>query len=464
MIDLKNIDGIYFIGIGGIGMSALALYFEQGGYLIAGYDRSESAITRSLTEKGCIISYDDSLKSIPALFGDPTKKEKVIVVYTPAIPAENHIISFFRKNGYRIYKRSEILGDISSAADTLAVAGTHGKTTVSTMTAHLLKQSHVDCSAFLGGISKNYNTNLLIGNGHYIVMEADEFDRSFHRLNPLMAVITSVDADHLDIYGDHETMIKAYNEFCSRIRAGGKLFVNFSIRDKINIPAGVTGFTYGSDPGSDYRYFEIRHCTDYYSFKLQTPEGMIRELHFPFPGIINIENLTAAIAVALNCGVTEQEIRKAVVLFQGVRRRFDIRVNLPGLAYIDDYAHHPEEIRACITSVREFFAGRKITGIFQPHLYSRTRDHADGFAAILDELDEAILLPIYPAREKPIPGVSSEMILKRMKSAKKRMMNADEITETLDADKIDVLLTIGAGDIDRLADPIEEKLKNSRGQ
>ena len=464
MIDLKNIEGIYFVGIGGIGMSALALYFEQGGFLIAGYDRSESAITRSLTEKGCIISYEDTLKSIPTLYGDSSKKEKVIVVYTPAIPPENHIISFFRKNGYRIYKRAEVLGDISSAADTLAVAGTHGKTTVSTMTAHLLKQSHVDCSAFLGGISKNYNTNLLTGEGHYIVMEADEFDRSFHRLNPLMAVVTSVDADHLDIYGDHQTMIKAYNEFCSRIRPGGKLFVNFRIKDKINIPAGITRYTYGSDPGSDYRYLEVRHCTDYYSFSLQTPGGLIEELHFPFPGIINIENLTAAIAVALNCGVTEQEIRKAVILFQGVRRRFDIRVNLPGLTYIDDYAHHPEEIRACITSVREFFAGRKITGIFQPHLYSRTRDHADGFAAILDELDEAILLPIYPAREKPIPGVNSEMIFNRMKSDNKRMMKPEEIPGILDAGKIDVLLTIGAGDIDKLAEPIEAKLKNSRGQ
>lgn len=464
MIDLKNIDGIYFVGIGGIGMSALALYFEQGGFLIAGYDRSESVITRSLTEKGCIISYEDTLKSIPPLFGDSSKKEKVIVVYTPAIPPENHIISFFRKTGYRIYKRAEVLGDISSAADTLAVAGTHGKTTVSTMTAHLLKQSHVDCSAFLGGISKNYNTNLLTGEGHYIVMEADEFDRSFHRLNPLMAVVTSVDADHLDIYGDHQAMIKAYNEFCSKIRTGGKLFVNFRIKDKINIPAGITGYTYGSDPSSDYRYFEVRHFTDYYSFSLRTPEGLIQELHFPFPGIINIENLTAAIAVALNCGVTELEIRKAVILFQGVRRRFDIRVNLPGLTYIDDYAHHPEEIRACITSVREFFAGRKITGIFQPHLYSRTRDHADGFAAILDELDEAILLPIYPAREKPIPGVNSEMIFNRMKSGNKRMMKPEEIPGTLDAGKIDVLLTIGAGDIDKLAGPIEAKLKNSRGQ
>ena len=463
MIDLKNINGIYFVGIGGIGMSALALYFEQGGFLIAGYDRSESVITRSLTEKGCIISYEDTLKNIPPLFGDPSKKEKVIVVYTPAIPPENHIISFFRKNGYRLYKRSEVLGDISSAADTLAIAGTHGKTTISTMTAHLLKQSHVDCSAFLGGISKNYNTNLITGEGHYIVMEADEFDRSFHRLNPLMAVVSSVDADHLDIYGDQQTMIKAYNEFCSKIRTGGKLFINFRIKDKINIPAGITGYTYGSDPGSDYSYFDVINCRDYYCFNLRTPEGVIRELHFPFPGIINIENLTAAIAVALNCGVTEQEIRKAALLFQGVRRRFDIRVNLPGLAYVDDYAHHPEEIRACIASVREYFTGRKITGIFQPHLYSRTRDHADGFAAILDELDEPILLPIYPAREKPIPGVSSEMIFSRMKSGKKRMMKPEEIPGTLDTSKIDVLLTIGAGDIDKLAGPIEEKLKNSRG-
>jgi UDP-N-acetylmuramate--alanine ligase len=464
MIDLKNIEGIYFVGIGGIGMSALALYFDRGGFLIAGYDRSESVITRSLTEKGCIISYEDTLNSIPPLFGDASKNEKVIVVYTPAIPPENHIISFFRKNGYRIYKRSEVLGDISSAADTLAVAGTHGKTTVSTMTAHLLKQSHVDCSAFLGGISKNYNTNLLIGEGQYIVMEADEFDRSFHRLNPFMAIVTSVDADHLDIYGDHLNMIKAYNEFCSKIRQGGKLFVNFRIKNKIIIPAGITGYTYGSETGSDYRYFEVRHCADYYSFNLRTPEGVFEELHFPFPGIINIENLTAAIAVALNCGVTEQEIRKAVILFQGVRRRFDIRVNLQGLTYIDDYAHHPEEIRACITSVREFFAGRKITGIFQPHLYSRTRDHADGFAEILDELDEAILLPIYPAREKPIPGISTEMIFNRMKSGKKRMMKPEDIPDSLDPDRIDVLLTIGAGDIDKLVVPIEEKLKNSRGQ
>jgi UDP-N-acetylmuramate--alanine ligase len=462
MIDLKNIEGMYFVGIGGIGMSALALYFAKGGFRIAGYDRSESGLTRSLTESGCIISYTDSVESIPAYFGNASEKERVIIVYTPAIPSENNIITFFRSNGYRVYKRSELLGEISTHTDTLAIAGTHGKTTVSTMTAHLLKQSHVDCSAFLGGISKNYDTNLLLGEGRYTVMEADEFDRSFHRLNPLMAVVTAADADHLDIYGDKQAMIKAYNEFCSKIRQGGKLFVNYKIRDYIKIPEGVNGYTYGPENGSDYRYSEITHCKDYYSFSIRTPDCTISDLHFPFPGIINIENLTAAIALAMSCGVTEQEIRKAILLFQGVRRRFDIRVNLPGLTYIDDYAHHPEEIKACITSVREFFKGRKITGIFQPHLYSRTRDHAAGFASILDELDEAILLPIYPAREKPVPGVTSEMIFDRMKSEKKRMMKMEDIPDRLDISNLDVLVTIGAGDIDRLVAPIEEKLKSGK--
>ena len=285
----------------------------------------------------------------------------------------------------------------------------------------------------------------------------------FYRLDPLMAVVTSVDADHLDVYGDQESMIKAYNEFCGKIRKGGKLFINNKIRESIKIPEGVSGYTYGSDRGSDFRAFEIKHLKEYYSFNLLTPDGIISDLHFPFPGIINIENLTAAIAIALNCGVTEQEIRKAIILFQGVRRRFDIRIDLPGLTYIDDYAHHPEEIRACIASIREYFSGRKITGIFQPHLYSRTRDHAAGFAEILDELDEAFLLPVYPAREKPIAGVSSGMIFNHMKSARKRMVEMDDIPGCLDVRSLDVLVTIGAGDIDKLVVPIEEKLKTITG-
>jgi len=462
MIEFRNIEGMYFVGIGGIGMSALALYFEKGGYTIAGYDRSESIVTHSLIENGCSVAYEDDLAVLPDMFGNISEREKVLVIYTPAIPAENKILSFFRNNGYRIHKRSEILGEISLNTDTLAVAGTHGKTTISTMIAHLLKQSHIDCSAFLGGISKNYDSNLLLGDSRYTVMEADEFDRSFHRLKPLMAVVTSLDADHLDIYGDQATMILAYNEFCGKIRQGGKLVVNSRIRKEIMVPEGVSCYTYGLDKDADYRSTNINHCKDYYSFNFKSPALIIEDLHFAFPGIINIENFTAAIAIALMCGVTEQEIRKAVLLFQGVRRRFDIRINVPGLAFVDDYAHHPEEIRACIRCIKEFFAGRKITGIFQPHLFSRTRDHADGFARILDELDEVILLPVYPARERPIEGVDSGLIFNKLKNTNKRLLSKNEIPGRLDKNNIDVLLTIGAGDIDTLVGPIEEWLRRER--
>ncbi len=461
MIDIKNIDGVYFIGIGGIGMSALALYFLNGNFAVAGYDRTETALTKSLSDKGCDVTYEDNPLLIPSLFRASGNKNRVLVIYTPAIPNENLIVSFFREAGYRLFKRSEILGEISSYTDTLAVAGAHGKTTISTMIAHLLKQSHVDCSAFLGGISKNYGSNLLLGAGNYTVMEADEFDRSFHTLHPLMAVITSVDEDHLDIYGDQATLIEAYNEFCRKIKPGGKLFINKKIQDNIIVPEGIRCFTYSSSLDADFSAVNIKHCTDHYTFDLVTPGGKIDDIHFPFPGIVNIENLTAAIAVALSCGVTESEVRNAVLLFQGVRRRFDIRVNLPGLTYIDDYAHHPEEIRAFITSVREYFRGRKITGIFQPHLFSRTRDHAKGFAAILDELDAVLLLPVYPAREKPLPGVSSEMIFELMKSSDKRLVTMEEVPALIDAKKLDVLVTIGAGDIDKLAEPIEIKLKDN---
>jgi UDP-N-acetylmuramate--alanine ligase len=463
MTDFKHIEGFYFVGIGGIGMSALALYFSQGGYVIAGYDRSESINTKRLSESGSTVTFEDDINELPELFRNISNKSKVIIVYTPAIQEGNNILSYFRNNGYALFKRSEILGEISSNTDTLAVAGTHGKTTVSTMIAHLLKQSHVDCSAFLGGISKNYNSNLLFGEGRYTVMEADEFDRSFHRLKPLMAVITSLDADHLDIYGDHDTMVVAYNEFCKKVRKGGTLVINSKIQKSIEVPDNVKCLTYGLESGADYNAFGINNNGDYYSFNVKTPSGIIENIHFAFPGIINIENLTAAIAVASMCGVTEKEIRKAVILFQGVRRRFDIRINLPGLAYIDDYAHHPEEIRACIATVKEYFRGRKITGIFQPHLFSRTRDHAEGFASILDNLDETILLPIYPAREEPIEGVTSEMIINRMKSGKKILLRKEDVVAYLDVSSIDVLVTIGAGDIDTLVGPIEEKLKKNRG-
>lgn len=459
MIDLKNTDGICFVGIGGIGMSALASYFVSGGFRIAGYDRTKTRITDNLDGAGCDIIYEDNVELLPSLFRDIPQKNRIMVIYTPAIPSDNRILSFYRSNGYRIFKRAEVLGSISAGTDTIAIAGTHGKTTVSTMTAHLLKQSRIDCSAFLGGISKNYDSNLITGAGRFTVMEADEYDRSFLWLSPLMAVVTAVDPDHLEIYGTHEEMISAYNEFCRKIRPGGLLIVNDNIKGKIKCPSGISCFTYGSGENADYRYFNIIHRGDYYSFSFKTPAEVFEDLRFPFPGIVNIENLSAAMAIALNCGVSENEIRKAILLFQGVRRRFDIRVNRPGLAYVDDYAHHPEEIKACIESLREYFKGRKITGIFQPHLFTRTRDHAEGFARILDKLDEVILLPIYPAREKPITGVSSQLILNRMKLADRKLMQMEDLPGNLDVSKLDVLVTIGAGDIDRLAEPIERKLK-----
>lgn len=460
MKGFENTEGVCFVGIGGIGMSAIALYFRNEGYAVAGYDRAKSSITDTLSSEGCSIIYDDDVTLLPEMYTDIAVKDKILVIYTPAIPSDSRILGFFRSRGYKIYKRAEVLGAISATTSTIAVAGTHGKTTISTMIAHILRQSHVNCSAFLGGISRNYNTNLLLAESRFTVMEADEFDRSFHYLDPLMAVITSVDADHLDIYGDRETMIEAYNIFCSKIRQGGILLVNSRIRKLIVPPAGVSFFTYGNEPGSDYRNFNIIREGDSYIFSIETPEGILADLRFAFPGIINIDNLTAAIAIALKCGVTENEIRKSVLLFRGVKRRFDIRVNLPRLAYIDDYAHHPREIEACIKSVREYFTGRKITGIFQPHLFTRTRDHATGFAGILDELDEVILLPIYPARENPIAGITSELIFNKMKLENKKLLKMEDIPDVLDPSKLDVLITIGAGDIEKLVVPIEKKLKS----
>ncbi|HVN56882.1 MAG TPA: UDP-N-acetylmuramate--L-alanine ligase [Bacteroidales bacterium] len=462
MKERYNIKGVYFIGIGGIGMSAIARYFRFLNIEVAGYDRSSSAITLALESEGCKITFEDDSVTVPPLYKNIAEKDSVLIVYTPAIPKDNSILSFFRSNGYELKKRSEILGEISRHTDTLAVSGTHGKTTVSTMLAHILTVSSIGCSAFLGGISKNYNTNLLTSASRYTVIEADEFDRSFHRLTPSMAIVTAMDADHLDIYGTQDVMIEAYNEFLEKIRRGGKLVIHEKIRHRARIAEWVDVFSYGLDEGSDFRAVNIVQESGTFTFDLVTPEGTIEDIKFPFPGKVNIENAVAASSVALLCGVKPDEIRSSLFTFRGVQRRFDIRIDRPGLVYIDDYAHHPEEIRACINSVREYYAGRKITGIFQPHLYSRTSDHADGFAQILDTLDEVILLPIYPAREKPMPGVSSLMILERMKNGNKKLLKKSDIPSGLDIAGIDVLLTIGAGDIDRLVRPIEDELNLRR--
>ncbi len=458
MIDTSKIESIYMVGIGGIGMSALARYFRAGGFEVQGYDRTGTSITDALSKEGCRIIFADD----PALLPDSVKNAgSTLVIYTPAIPADNKILAFFRDSGYRLYKRSEILGEISGNTDTLAVAGTHGKTTISTLLAHLLMQTREGCSAFLGGISKNYMTNLLLNESRYTIIEADEFDRSFLRLEPVIAIVTSVDADHLDIYGDYTSMLGAYNEFIGKIPPGGKLVINTSIKGKLNIPDDVPFFTYGFHEESDFYVTNIRQADEIYLFDLKTPENILTDIRFAFPGRINIENAAAASAVALLCGISADELRKGLLTFRGVMRRFDIRINRPGLVYIDDYAHHPDEIKACINSVREYFGLRKVTGIFQPHLYSRTRDHAAGFAEILDRLDEVILLPVYPARENPIAGITSSIILEKMRLKNKRLMQMDEVVTALEKVELDVLLTIGAGDIDKLVIPIENMLKRN---
>lgn len=462
MKELNNIEGVYFLGIGGIGMSALARYFLAGGYTVAGYDRTPSQITTSLAEAGCHITYNDDITELPALFDEPLQRDKVVVVLTPAIPKESIMLNFFKEKGYLIYKRSEILGFISEETDAIAIAGTHGKTTVSTMTAHLLTVSALGCSAFLGGISRNYNTNLLIGEGNLAVMEADEFDRSFLKLRPLIAVVTAIDPDHLDIYGTPAAMIEAYSEFCHKVRKGGTLIINEKILSSLSLPEGVNVLTYGQGEGASFRASNIRRGEEYYVFDIITHQGIIHDIRLLMPGMVNILNATAAAAAALTAGATYAEIRNGLLLYKGVQRRFDIRFSSPGLTYIDDYAHHPEEINALVAAVRDFYPGKKITGFFQPHLYSRTRDFADGFAGALDKLDAVYLLNLYPAREKPIPGVSSEMIAALMKNKNVKVITKDKVLETVGTVTEGIVLTIGAGDIDRFVDPISQFLKERK--
>ncbi len=455
MIDFGKISCIYFVGIGGIGMSAMARYFAASGLSIGGYDRTESTLTKILGEEGMKVMYIDDPGNIPSEFLNP---DTTVVVYTPAVPSSNKILTFFREKGYELKKRSEMLGIISGNSRTIAIAGTHGKTSVTTITAHLLKQSHIDCLAFLGGISKNYMTNMLAGTGNLIVMEADEYDRSFHKLKPAVALITSLDADHLDVYGSHENMIKAYEEFASKIIEGGTIVLNEKIAGVINIPDGINKYTYGFSDSSDFYAGEKRIEKGAYKFNIYTPDSTICDLSLLVPGRMNIENSVGAVALAHLSGMKETDIRKALEIYKGVERRFDVRLNTERVVYIDDYAHHPAELDYCIGSVRELYPGKSITGVFQPHLYSRTRDHAKAFASSLDKLDRLILLPVYPAREDPVEGVDSGIIFKRMDLDRKELAEKAEVPDLIRHDTNDIILTMGAGDIDRLVKPIEEIL------
>jgi len=441
-------------------MSALARYFMAGGFEVAGYDLVESKLTLQLSAEGSIIHYIDNIDKIPEIFRDINKKEEVLVVYTPAVPEAHTELRYFRNKGFRVLKRAEALGWITREAKCIAVAGTHGKTTVSTIIAHLLKQSELDCSAFLGGISINYNTNLLLGKSDLVVLEADEYDRSFLQLYPWMAVVTAIDADHLDIYGGKDEMEKAFVKFIGQIKPGGILLIKKGLSLESENLHDVSIYTYGINTNSDFYCSDVTIKEGLYLFNIHTPDGIIKDIYFGSPGRMNVENAVAAVATLTLLGVKQETIKKALLNFSGVKRRFEIVFKSDKLVYIDDYAHHPEELKACIASVRELFPGKLITGVFQPHLFSRTQNFANEFAGSLDELDELILLDIYPAREKPVPGVTSEMILQKMKMENKQLAKKENLVDLLGKKDLEVLLTLGAGDIGEFVEPVKKMLKN----
>jgi len=442
-------------------MSALGRYFRESGKKVLGYDRSETGLTKILGEEGIAVTTDSNPLHLPEEFRDESNRETTLVICTPAVPSDNKLISYFRQGNYEIHKRSDILAAIFNSGKGIAVAGTHGKTTVSTMAAHLLKQSSVGCSAFLGGISVNYDTNMLKSEGsELVVAEADEYDRSFLKLSPHIAVITSVDADHLDIYRDYSDLVSSFENFAGRVNEGGTLLVRKDVREKLNMPGNPRILVYSLRGEADF-YASGLQITDEgrYSFDLLTPVGAVEGLLTGVPGLLNAENFVAAAAIALMSGVNPDELKRGMESYKGVKRRFEVRVRDSRMVYIDDYAHHPEEIKACILSVREMFPGKKITGVFQPHLYSRTRDFAGEFAGSLGMLDSLIMTEIYPAREDPIEGVSSYMIFEKVSAGSKKFCSYEDLPGTLEEDDFEVLLTMGAGDIGELADKIEKVVR-----
>lgn len=442
------------MGAGGIGMSALIRYFLSKGKRVAGYDKTPSALTEQLNREGAEIHYEDQVELIPEAFRHP---EETLVVYTPAVPETHAELTFFRAGGFEVMKRARVLGEITQCSRGLCIAGTHGKTTTSSMLAHLLKQSSVDCNAFLGGILKNYDSNLMLSDrSDLTVIEADEFDRSFHWLTPYMAVITAVDPDHLDIYGTPEAYRESFEKFTSLIRPDGCLLMKKGIDLTPRLQPGVRLYTYSADEGGDFHAEQIRIGNGEIVFDFVGPEIRIPDVSLGVPVKVNIENAVAAMALAWMNGATPEEMKVAMASFAGPRRRFDFHLKKPNLVLIDDYAHHPAELKASILSVKELYAGRRVTGIFQPHLYTRTRDFAADFAASLSLLDELILLDIYPAREEPIPGVTSRIIFDRVTIADKQMCSKAQLPDVVSAGKYEVVLMVGAGDIERLVEPVRE--------
>ena len=457
--EIKKIRSVYFIGIGGIGMSAIARFFDSNGIKVSGYDRTQTELTKELEKSGIEVHYEENTEMIP--------KDAELVVYTPAIPTEHKELIYYLENGYRIVKRSDVLQMITESSFNICVAGTHGKTTITTMIAHLLRDSGYGCNAFLGGISVNYDTNFWSSKKNVCVIEADEYDRSFLKLNPDIAVISAMDADHLDIYGTAKSMEDAFIEFSSRVKPGGLLLSKFGLKRGLELKV-QRHQTYSLQNESADAYAEnIRIENGSYEFDVTMGENKIEKVKLNMGGMHNVENTVAAIAVASSLEIDDDKIKKAVGNFKGVKRRFEYIIKNDRLVFIDDYAHHPEELKALINGAMTLFKQRRCTMIFQPHLYTRTRDLADGFADALDLADEVVLLPVYPARELPIEGVNSEMILEKMALKNKKVMSKEELKERLKNQYVkninkefgEILITAGAGDIDAMVEPIKQILK-----
>lgn len=455
----ENIKIAYFIGIGGIGMSGLARYFNSKGVRVLGYDKTRTELTDKLAEEGIDIHFEDKIESIAKdIF--TYNKEEVLVTYTPAVPNNHLELNYFLAEGFKVKKRSEVLGIITEDTFCIAVAGTHGKTTTSSIIAHILTASNYGCNAFLGGITANYLSNIILSeNSSTTVVEADEYDRSFLALHPDIAVVTSQDADHLDIYGAKEKLEESFVLFAGKVASNGKIFRQANLT-KYDISSQVKQYSYSVELAADFNAENIRIEDGNYVFDFKSSNNFIKNIKLGMPGRHNVENAVAAIGVALSLGISTTEIKKSLESYQGVKRRFETHIKGDKIIYIDDYAHHPTELSACIASVREMYPGKKITGIFQPHLFSRTADFANEFAESLDMLDESILLPIYPAREEPIAGVDSQLILDKMQSTSKKVLEKKDLLVELNSRELEVVLTLGAGDIDTLVEPIKTSLLN----
>ena len=456
-MNIETIQSVYFVGAGGIGMSALIRYFLSLGKRVAGYDRTPSELTARLVEEGAVIHYEEDVNQIPEWCRDAAT---TLIVYTPAIPNEHAELNYFRTNGFEIHKRAQVLGIITRSSKALCVAGTHGKTTTSTMAAHLLQQSHVGCIAFLGGISKNYGTNLLLSQeSPYTVIEADEFDRSFHWLSPYMSVITATDPDHLDIYGTREAYLESFRHYTTLIQPGGALILHEGLALQPDVQSGVKVYTYSRDHG-DFHAENIRIGGGEIYVDFVAPDTRICDVQLGVPVSINIDNGVAAMALAYLNGVTDEEIKRAMASFRGVDRRFDFKLKADRIVFLSDYAHHPAEIAQSVRSIRELYQDKKITAIFQPHLYTRTRDFYHEFADSLSLLDEVILTDIYPAREEPIPGVSSQLIYDQLRPGiEKCLCRKEDVLALLETKDIEVLIVLGAGDMDNYVPQITRLLE-----